>query len=146
MLAIIFLASLLSAASLGQSKDPKFATQLDENSYQLTNILEQVGERVQQYFGGMLSIVCTEVARQQELQPDLLTPKGKPRELVYDFMIVRQPSPTNQPEPHIRELRTLKLINGKPAKKRDRAPYPDPWSAYTTSLLFLLPNHRGANY
>lgn len=102
----------------------------------LTDILQKTGEAVQRYTDGVVSISCTETARQEELEGDLRTVKKKPTELVYDFIVLQQ-----QPAGAIKESRQLKLLDGKPATKDAKPPAPDP-TAYTTALSFLLPQNR----
>src|SRR5262245_29851242 len=102
----------------------------------LADILQKAGERVQRYTEEIMSVVCTEVTRQQELQTDMKTPKNKPTELTYDFITTRGSSGFG-----IRELRELKSINGKPAEKNAQPAIPAA-TAYTTALSVLLPTAR----
>jgi hypothetical protein len=104
---------------------------------QLAEVLQRAGARVQRYTGNILSVVCTEVTKQQELESDLKTAKNKPADLVYDFIIL----PPERPGLSIREMRELKLVNGKPAQKKTRASFPD-GTAYTTSIVMLLPENQ----
>src|SRR5207253_2869516 len=107
----------------------------------LVDILQKTGVRVQQYSDNLLSVACTEVTRLQELEPDMKTAKKKPTELVYDFMIERP-----QGSLRISERRELKLLDGKSVKPGTRPPnLIGNLTAYTTSLLFLLPRSQ-ANY
>jgi hypothetical protein len=100
-------------------------------SVPLTEILEKAGDRVQQYTTTVLSVACTELTRQLELEPDLTTVKKKPIELVYDFIII----------PGIGfgilEQRELKLIDGKPAAKNAQPSIPVT-TAFTTAVTVLL--------
>ncbi len=128
------LMSLQSVAGFGQ--DQQSNSQDSDASNRLVEILQKAGERIQKYTDDILSVVCTEVTQQQELQPDLKTPKNKPTDLVYDFIIARPSSGTG-----LRELREMKSINGKPASKNANASFPDP-TAYTTTALMLLPRAR----
>jgi len=98
-----------------------------QQSVVLADILRKAGKRVDRYPDGLLSVVCTELSRQQELEPDLKTSKKKPTELVYDFMIVRPQSGFG-----LSERRELKLIDGKPAGSDSRPSIPDP-----TAFAFL---------
>jgi hypothetical protein len=136
------LASFFGIASQGQSKESPVAGQDPQASNQLAEILERVGKQVERYADNLLSVICRETARQQEVEADLATPKNKPRELVYDFMIVRRLASAKPPGPEITESRQLVLADGKPAKKPKDAPYPGPGTAYTTALLFLLPKNQ----
>jgi hypothetical protein len=114
---------------------PKSWQSQSESSVPLEDILQRAGDRVQQYTASILNVVCTESTRRQELEPDLKTEKNKPIELAYDFFIVLGSSFG------IREQRELKLINGKPPAKNERAPVPDT-TAYTTAVVILLPEIR----
>jgi len=105
---------------------------------QLPEILERVGERVLFYHDGLTNIICTEVVRQQDLN-SLMAPEGRPREWVYEFKIVRQPGESGAT---IREMREVKLVDGKPPEKNHRPKCTDPESASGSPLRFLLPKDR----
>lgn len=102
----------------------------------LTDILQKTGQRVRQCTDGVVSVACSETARQEKLDDDLKTVKKKPTDLVYDFIVLRQP-----PGDAIKELRELKLLDGTPATKDAKLPTPDP-TAYTTALSILLSQNR----
>lgn len=116
----------------------------DADADELTTLMERVGERVQQYYDRVTSLMCIETVTQQELSFNL-KPVGKPRETVYELMVVRQPPAKGGAEGNIQVERTIKSVNGRPARRGDRPGCTDPKAVAAEPLAFLLPKHQ-ANY
>jgi hypothetical protein len=111
------------------------------------NLLERAGERIQKYQDAMLSIAFTEILQQQELRSDG-TPKNKPKEFVYDSIVVTRTSAVNKENSFPLITRTLKTVDGKPTeqknlKQRSKCADTNPRPAYGDPLNFLLPKNRG---
>jgi hypothetical protein len=109
----------------------------------LTALMERVGQRVRQYYDRVTSVVCVETVSQQELRFNL-KPQGKPRETVYELMVVRQPPAEGETDSFIQIERTLKTVNGRPAGKREPPGCTDPKSITAEPLVFLLPRYQPA--
>jgi hypothetical protein len=105
-----------------------------QDSVQLAEILQKAGERVQGYSEAVLSVVCKETSRRQELESDLKTTR-KATERTYDLTIVHPQGRS------IVERRELKSIDGKAAKTGEPPDRSDP-PAYLASLLVLLPQSQ----
>lgn len=103
-------------------------------------VLTRLGERIQQYYDRITSIMCTETVSQQELRFDL-KPTGKPRDTVYELIVVREPDGKGGELP-IHVERTLTLVNGREARKGDRPGCTDPKAIATEPLDFLLPQRQ----
>jgi hypothetical protein len=118
----------LSAGTRGQS------------SADLTLILAGLAERTQQYYDRFVSIICTETVHTQELRFNL-APTGRPRTTVYELSVSRDPIETR--DHAFRVERTLQSVNGRPARKNQRAECTDPKTGTPEPLEFLLAaNHR----
>jgi hypothetical protein len=109
----------------------------------LAALMERVGERVRQYYDRVTSVVCVETVSQQELRFNL-KPIGKPRETVYELMVVREPSAEGETDSHIQLERKLRTINGRPARKHEPPGCTDPKSITAEPLMFLMPEHQTA--
>jgi hypothetical protein len=103
-------------------------------------VLARLGERVRQYYDRVTSIMCTETVRQQELRSNL-RPVGRPRDVVYELIVVRTPDERGAHGP-IRVERTLKSINGREARRSDRPGCTDPKAIAAEPLDFLLPERQ----
>ena len=135
-------ASILSQTQLGKNNELLSGAPNSTSENPLGVVLERAGARVQRYYLSMLDIICTETVAQQELMDDS-SPKGKPREFVYEYAIVRAHSsdPLNV---NFVAMRDVKLIDGKPPKKDYHPKCVEPRSSYVDPLAFLLPNNRVA--
>jgi hypothetical protein len=129
---------LIMILALGLLRSPGLPQTTAAEGKQLPEILERIGDRVLFYHDGLTNIICTEVVRQQDLN-SLMAPEGRPREWVYEFKIIRQPGESGTT---IRELREVKLVDGKPPEKNHRPKCTDPESASSSPLRFLLPKER----
>jgi hypothetical protein len=105
----------------------------------LVELLGKIGERVQQYYERVTSIICIEKVTLQELKYNL-TPTGRPRETINELIVVREPKPGGPAE--IKIERTLKTVNGRPARQNDRPGCTDPKAVEAEPLVFLLPQHQ----
>lgn len=117
-----------------------------EDTTPLKDMLERVGERVKKYHDVMFSIAFREVLQQQELRSNA-TAKGKPRELIYESVVVARSSAANQKESFPLVTRTLKSVNGKAVKEqslpqRSKCVDTNPQAAYSDQLTFLLPQNQ----
>ena len=108
---------------------------------QVERLVADVGERVRHYHDRIASVACTETVSQQELRGDL-TPRGKPREFVYDLIIVREPARADGANAEVRVERQLKLIDGRSVRLQERSRCTDPQAVYRDPLTFLLPENR----
>lgn len=126
----------LAAPALGQTPDPDLAT-----------LMERVRGRVKQTYIDLQKFAWTDSVREEILKEDL-SQKEKPRNSVYDLIIQLQPptpGDTNGVPFYIREQRDLKLVNGKPARKKDELARQS--AGGVGSLLFLLlTGDRAADY
>jgi hypothetical protein len=109
-------------------------------------ILARVGERVEQYLGGMFSISFTEVLRRDALGEDL-TPKGKTKEHVFDNVVLREQRAGAGGDFYGRAVRRLRTVVGKkvePSKQKEKLDKCGaPGSSYADPLTFLLPKRQG---
>lgn len=118
----------------------------NKDATQLKNLLERVGERIQKYQDAMFSIAFTEVLQQQELKSDG-TSKNKPKQFVYESIVVSRTLPANQQNSFPVITRTLKSVDGKPTEKknlpqRSKCVEINPQLAYADPLTFLLPKNQ----
>lgn len=118
----------------------------DKDITQLKNLLERVSERIQKYQDAMFSIAFTEILRQQELKSDE-TLKNKPKEFVYESIVVSRTSPANQQNTFPVITRTLKYVDEKPTEQknlpqRSKCVETNPRPAYADPLTFLLPKNH----
>lgn len=135
-----------NSVSWTQSQTLSNSATTDKDATQLKNLLERVGERIQKYQDTMFSIAFTEVLRQQELQSDG-TSKNKPKEFVYESIVVSRASPANQQNSFPVITRTLKSVNGKPTEQknlpqRSKCVETNPRPVYGDPLTFLLPKNQ----
>ncbi|HEU4593553.1 MAG TPA: hypothetical protein VFS10_00190 [Pyrinomonadaceae bacterium] len=138
-LAVFVLASLSSPAARAQVSA---AEQGQTEAARLELILARVGERVEQYLGGMFSLSFKEVLRREVLKEDL-TPKGKSKEYVFDNVVLREQRAGDGREFYGRALRRLRTVDGKPVKpskqKEELSKCGAPRASYADPLTFLLP-------
>ena len=134
-----------NSMSWTQSQTLSNPATIDRDAPQFKNLLERVGERIQKYQDAMFSIAFTEILQQQELKSDG-TSKNKPKQFVYESIVVSRRSPTNQQNSFPVITRTLKSIDGKPTEKnlpqRSKCVETNPQSAYADPLTFLLPKYQ----
>ena len=127
----------VAVALTALSATPRARAVADE----IDQIVVAVSERVRSYYDRITTIVCTESVSQQELRNDS-RPRGKPRDFVYELLVTREPSRTPEATFEVKAERQLKLVNGRPPRRRDQRECTDPQSAYTDPLTFLLPENR----
>lgn len=123
----------------------------------LNALLDRVAARVRAYHERLFSLAFSETVRQERLHHDL-TPKERPREFVYDSLVLQRPARVGAGGALPVVTRKLKRRDGKAvdekkeAKKQEerarqaRRPcgITDPPTAYGDPLLFLLPERRPA--
>lgn len=102
----------------------------------LVPILEGLAQRTQQYYDRFISIICTETVETQDLRFNL-APVGRPRITVYELRVVRDPR-EEKDRASFRVERTLQSVNGRPARKNQRAECTDPKTGTPEPLGFLL--------
>lgn len=102
----------------------------------LERILEQVGEGVARYQAGLFSIAFSETLKREELREDMTAKRSK--EYVFDTVVLREPLSADEEDYYPKPVRRLKIIDGKPSKKR-LGPEID---YFVASLGFLLPKYR----
>lgn len=129
-----------------QSQTLNNSATTNKNAIELKNLLERVGERIQKYQDAMFSIAFAEVLRQQELKSDG-TAKNKPKEFIYDSIVISRTSPANQQNSFPVITRTLKTVDGKPTEQknlpqRSKCVETNPRPAYGDPLTFLLPKNQ----
>jgi hypothetical protein len=101
----------------------------------LALILASLSQRTQQYYDRFISIICTETVQTQNLSFNL-APVGRPRITVYELSVSRDLGDKRANE--FRVERTLQSVNGRPARKNQRAECTDPKSGTPDPLGFLL--------
>lgn len=140
------LVSCCCAAGFGQTQAPAAAVAGDDSPARIKDLMARAGERVRNYQEAMFSIAFTEAIRQQELKADSAS-KGRPRELVYESLVLT-PLPSQSPKAAFPLVtRTLKSVDGKRAEKqslprRSKCVDINPRPAYADPLTFLLPEHQ----
>lgn len=157
-LACLLAASLLPhapARGQSQTRNTPQSESASAGAEKLNALLERVAERVRAYHERLFSIAFSETVKQERLRHDL-TPKGRPREFVYDSLVLRRSAEQGGAEGTLVVTRKLKLRDGKAVDERKeakrqqaRAEKPghpcgiaDPPTAYGDPLLFLLPENR----
>ena len=110
----------------------------DHSEIKINEVMQRVSERVRKYYEDLFNVTSTEKVQRQNLKSDL-SPDGKPKEMIYDFALFRKKDAKDNYENAVTEVRDLKSVDGKPAKKNDRPQCIDSKSAYTGLLRFLLP-------
>jgi len=127
--------ALLACALIACSIDTRAQPSAD-----VALMLAGLAERTQQYYDRFISIICTETVQTQDLKSNL-APAGRPRTTVYELSVSRDSS--GQREHEFRVERTLQSVNGRPARKNQRAECTDPKTGTPEPLAFLLaPNQR----
>ena len=101
----------------------------------LALILASLSQRTQQYYDRFISIICTETVQTQNLSFNL-APVGRPRITVYELSVSRDLGDKRANE--FRVERTLQSVNGRPARKNQRAECTDPKTGTPDPLGFLL--------
>lgn len=125
---IVLVGLILSARLLAQGPADLAAT------------LERVGQRVEQYYSQVRSIVCLETVQLQPVNRDL-TPDGFARRLVYELRVEWEPAPDGVPEAH--ELRRLLTVNGRAPRPKDEPQCTDPQTDSPEPLVMFLPARQG---
>ena len=105
----------------------------------LAGILGGLAARTQQYYGRFISIICTETVRTQDLRFNL-APTGQPRTTVYELSVSRVSERDGGDT--FRVERTLQSVNGRPARKNQRAECTDPKTGTPDPLAFLLSTNQ----
>ncbi|MBV8857589.1 MAG: hypothetical protein JOZ02_11710 [Acidobacteria bacterium] len=131
---LLLLALPACAPALAQEPGPTPAR--DER---LERILDKVGEGVERYQAELFRISFTETLRQEELREDM-TPK-KSKEFVFDTLVSREALSDEEDDYYPKTVRRIRTIDGKPAKRAGRQD--ETAGAAVSSLVFLLPKHRG---
>lgn len=106
--------------------------------------LVRIGQRVEEYFGRVQSLICRESVRLQPLRSDLL-PEGPARDLVYELQVEWLPPADGVGAPQATVHRTLLLVNGRTPGPRDEPGCMDPKPVSPEPLAMLLPD-RQAEY
>ena len=157
-LACLLAASLLPhapARGQSQTRNTPQSESTSVDAEKLDALLDRVAERVRAYHERLFSLAFSETVRQERLHYDL-TPKDKPREFVYDSLVLHRPARDGAERTQPVVTRKLKRRDGKAvdekkeAKKQEerarqtRRPcgITDPPAAYGDPLLFLLPENR----
>jgi len=106
-----------------------------QHSGDLALILASLSQRTQQYYDRFISIICTETVQTQNLSYNL-APVGRPRITVYELSVSRDLGDRRANE--FRVERTLQSVNGRPARRNQRAECTDPKTGTPDPLGFLL--------
>jgi hypothetical protein len=106
---------------------------------ELGGVLASLAERTQQYYDRFISIICTETVETQDLRSNL-APLGRPRTTVYELSVSRDPKGKGESE--FRVERTLQSVNGRPARRNERAGCTDPKTGTPEPLGFLLASNQ----
>jgi hypothetical protein len=110
-----------------------------QHSDDLARVLAGLAERTRLYYDRFVSIICTETVQIQNLSVNL-APVGRPRTTVYELSVSRDP--TQKREGGFRVERTLQSVNGRPARKNQRAECTDPKTGTPEPLGFLLASNQ----
>jgi len=108
----------------------------------VSGLLERIGERVRSYYDRLTTIACTEAVTQVELKPNM-SPFGKPHEFVYDVIVTREPTHSDDTDLPVHAERQIKSIDGRSVEKQDQPGCTDPKAHFDEPLAFLLPANRG---
>jgi len=104
-------------------------------------ILMRVGERVQEYYARVLSVVCLESVSLRQLGTDLASDGSPVRRLVFELRIGWQPPASGGP-PEASVLRQIVTIDGRPPRPKDKPGCMDPKSVSPEPLAMLLPDQQ----
>ncbi|MDX6611278.1 MAG: hypothetical protein QOD75_464 [Blastocatellia bacterium] len=143
LLAAVFIMGLgLCSAGRPQTPAGSVAPTADAS---LDKLLDRVRQKLEKYREGLFNITVVEVVTQQELHADS-TPKGKPRSMVYELVTLHRQSAVGQQDPAPIITRTLKSVDGKPARnptlpRRSKCVDTNPAPAYGDPLSFLLADY-----
>jgi hypothetical protein len=132
---------LTQGATRGQESD---ASPSDAKDERLASILTRVGESVGHYQAGLFSMAFTETMKREGLDKKL-RPKGRPKEYVFDDLLLRQTSPGGREGVYAIAARRVKTIDGKPGKQLKEGAFTcgEPNASYSDHLSFLLPKLQG---
>jgi hypothetical protein len=108
---------------------------------QLEDILERVGQRVQDYFERAQSIMCLETVRTQPIRTDLM-PEGPGRTLEYDLRVSWEAAGEDGERPEPIAIRDLRKVNGRLPRPNFEPGCTDPKSIDPEMLAMLLPKNR----
>jgi hypothetical protein len=132
--ALVAGATLAAVSATGQSSSS--SAPMD-----LAGILARVGERIAAYYERAQSIVCIETVQLQTMDTSL-TPSPHTRRLVYELRVSWDKTADGDQPADANVLRTLKTVNGKPAKPGEEPECLDPKPVSLDPLSFLLPQHQ----
>jgi hypothetical protein len=133
---VLLLVLALLACAQARAQGPQAGPSEDGR---LERILDKVGEGVARYQAELFRIAFTETLRHEELREDM-TPK-RSKEFVFDTIVSREALSDEEEDYYPKTVRRIRAIDGRPAKRakgRDAAA-----GSNVSSLLFLLPKHRG---
>src|SRR5262245_44875964 len=102
-------------------------------------VLDNVAERIEEYYRTLINVVTLEKVTQQRLG-DKLQAIDNPREFVYDLTMTRE-AVAGQSAPLIRVHRKAPSAAGT-ARPDDARPCTDPAESYTEPLAFLRAGRR----
>jgi hypothetical protein len=105
----------------------------------LLDVLAGLADRTQQYYDRFISIICTETVTTQDLRFNL-KPVGGPRITVYELSVAKDAQAKGAAV--FRVDRTLQSVNGRPARKNQRAECTDPKTGTPEPLGFLLAQNQ----
>ncbi len=105
----------------------------------LSLFLSALASRTQHYYERFVSIICTETVETQNLTPGLKA-IGRPRTTVYELSVSADSRETR--EHGFRVERLLQSVNGRPARKNERAECTDPKTGTPEPLAFLLASNQ----
>ncbi|MEA2205130.1 MAG: hypothetical protein QOE77_1906 [Blastocatellia bacterium] len=144
ILSVGALLACLAVAGLGQAKITATDSPADQEPARLSALLDRVRNRIHEYHEALFNLTVIETVTQQQLHDDA-TPKGKPRSMMFESVILHRQSAGRQKENDTAPIitRTLQSINGRPAKpeapkRRSKCVDTDPAPAYGDPLSFLL--------
>jgi hypothetical protein len=103
-------------------------------------LIAQVGERVAEFYNRAKSVICIETSRVQNLDIDN-SPVGFVRTVESELRI----EPSDQIDGEATFVRTVRKVNGRPVRERDKtddAGCTDPNPLSSEPLAFVLPAHR----
>lgn len=108
-------------------------------SADLAEVLGRLAARTQQYYDRFISIICTETVETQDLRFNL-SPAGRPRVTVYELSVSHDSKANGAVA--FRVDRILLSVNGRTARKNERAGCTDPKTGTPEPLGFLLASNQ----
>jgi hypothetical protein len=112
-----------------------------QSTHDVTIVLDRVGERIEQYYKKVQNIVCTEIVTAQEVGRDL-TPVGFARVVESELRVESEADDDGSLHAEPKLVRSLRKVNGRVPKPKDKEACYDPNPLSSEPLAFLLAANR----